>query len=108
MKTWEYNCQTLVNLWVKKKPEGHPLIIKLLLSLWLLYKNYINYCPPTLKEDRGCINICGRSKNNAHFKVVIEKEVSLKSRGRGGRKSLQTAPLALYTPLSAMLNRTGY
>ncbi len=28
---------------VKKKPEGHPLIIKLLLSLWLLYKNYINY-----------------------------------------------------------------
>ncbi len=27
---------------VKKKPEGHPLIIKLLLSLWLLYKNYIN------------------------------------------------------------------
>ncbi len=27
----------------KKKPEGHPLIIKLLLSLWLLYKNYINY-----------------------------------------------------------------
>ncbi len=28
---------------VKKKPEGHPLIIKLLLSLWLLYKYYINY-----------------------------------------------------------------
>ncbi len=28
---------------VKKTPEGHPLIIKLLLSLWLLYKNYINY-----------------------------------------------------------------
>ncbi len=28
---------------VKKNPEGHPLIIKLLLSLWLLYKNYINY-----------------------------------------------------------------
>ncbi len=28
---------------VKKKTEGHPLIIKLLLSLWLLYKNYINY-----------------------------------------------------------------
>ncbi len=28
---------------VKTKPEGHPLIIKLLLSLWLLYKNYINY-----------------------------------------------------------------
>ncbi len=28
---------------VKKKSEGHPLIIKLLLSLWLLYKNYINY-----------------------------------------------------------------
>ncbi len=28
---------------VKKKPEGHPPIIKLLLSLWLLYKNYINY-----------------------------------------------------------------
>ncbi len=28
---------------VKKKPQGHPLIIKLLLSLWLLYKNYINY-----------------------------------------------------------------
>ncbi len=28
---------------VKKKPEGHPLIIKLLLSLWLLYKSYINY-----------------------------------------------------------------
>ncbi len=28
---------------VKKKHEGHPLIIKLLLSLWLLYKNYINY-----------------------------------------------------------------
>ncbi len=28
---------------VEKKPEGHPLIIKLLLSLWLLYKNYINY-----------------------------------------------------------------
>ncbi len=28
---------------VKMKPEGHPLIIKLLLSLWLLYKNYINY-----------------------------------------------------------------
>ncbi len=28
---------------VKKKPEGHPLITKLLLSLWLLYKNYINY-----------------------------------------------------------------
>ncbi len=28
---------------VKKKPEGHPLIIKLLLSLWLLYNNYINY-----------------------------------------------------------------
>ncbi len=28
---------------VKKKLEGHPLIIKLLLSLWLLYKNYINY-----------------------------------------------------------------
>ncbi len=27
----------------KKKLEGHPLIIKLLLSLWLLYKNYINY-----------------------------------------------------------------
>ncbi len=27
---------------VKKKPEGHPLIIKLLLSLWLLYKYYIN------------------------------------------------------------------
>ncbi len=23
---------------VKRKPEGHPLIIKLLLSLWLLYK----------------------------------------------------------------------
>ncbi len=29
---------------VKKKPEGHWLIVKLLLSLWLLYKNYINYC----------------------------------------------------------------
>ncbi len=28
---------------VKKKPERHPMIIKLLLSLWLLYKNYINY-----------------------------------------------------------------
>ncbi len=28
---------------VKMKPEGHPLIIKLLLSLWLLYENYINY-----------------------------------------------------------------
>ncbi len=28
---------------VKKKPEGHPLIIKLLLPLWLLCKNYINY-----------------------------------------------------------------
>ncbi len=28
---------------VKKKPEGHPLIIKFLLSLWLLYKNYIIY-----------------------------------------------------------------
>ncbi len=28
---------------VRKKPEGHPLIIKLLLSLWLSYKNYINY-----------------------------------------------------------------
>ncbi len=28
---------------VKKKPEGHSLIIKILLSLWLLYKNYINY-----------------------------------------------------------------
>ncbi len=28
---------------VKMKPEGHPLIIKLLLSLWLLYKNYSNY-----------------------------------------------------------------
>ncbi len=28
---------------VEKKPEGQPLIIKLLLSLWLLYKNYINY-----------------------------------------------------------------
>ncbi len=28
---------------VKMKPEGHPLVIKLLLSLWLLYKNYINY-----------------------------------------------------------------
>ncbi len=28
---------------VKKKSERHPLIIKLLLSLWLLYKNYINY-----------------------------------------------------------------
>ncbi len=28
---------------VKKKPEAHPLIIKLLLLLWLLYKNYINY-----------------------------------------------------------------
>ncbi len=27
---------------VKMKLEGHPLIIKLLLSLWLLYKNYIN------------------------------------------------------------------
>ncbi len=27
----------------KTKPERHPLIIKLLLSLWLLYKNYINY-----------------------------------------------------------------
>ncbi len=27
---------------LKMKPEGHPLIIKLLLSLWLLYKNYIN------------------------------------------------------------------
>ncbi len=27
---------------VTMKPEGHPLIIKLLLSLWLLYKNYIN------------------------------------------------------------------
>ncbi len=29
---------------VKNKSEGHPLIIKLLLSLWLLYKYYINYC----------------------------------------------------------------
>ncbi len=28
---------------VKKKPEGHPLVIKLLLPLWLLYENYINY-----------------------------------------------------------------
>ncbi len=28
---------------VKKKPIVDPLIIKLLLSLWLLYKNYINY-----------------------------------------------------------------
>ncbi len=28
---------------VKMKPEGYLLIIKLLLSLWLLYKNYINY-----------------------------------------------------------------
>ncbi len=27
---------------VKMKSEGHPLIIKLLLSLCLLYKNYIN------------------------------------------------------------------
>ncbi len=28
---------------VKMKPDGCPLIIKLLLLLWLLYKNYINY-----------------------------------------------------------------
>ncbi len=32
----------------KKKPEGHSLIIKLILSLWLLYKNYINYVYGTL------------------------------------------------------------
>ncbi len=31
------------NSMVKMKPDGHPLIIKLLLSLWFLYKNYINY-----------------------------------------------------------------
>ncbi len=35
---------------VKKKPEGYPLIIKLLLSLWLLYKNYINYYYYTLQS----------------------------------------------------------
>ncbi len=28
---------------VKRKAKGCPLIIKLLLSLWLLYKYYINY-----------------------------------------------------------------
>ncbi len=28
---------------VRMKPEGHPPIIKLLLSLWLLYKSYIKY-----------------------------------------------------------------
>ncbi len=28
---------------VKRKLKVCPLIIKLLLSLWLLYKNYINY-----------------------------------------------------------------
>ncbi len=41
---------------VKMNPEGHPLIIKLLLSLWLLYRNYINYyylsvSSPTIGHD---------------------------------------------------------
>ncbi len=36
---------------VKKKPEGHPPIIQLLLSLWLLYKNYINYYYYILRKD---------------------------------------------------------
>ncbi len=41
---------------VKMKPEGHPLIIKLSLSLWLLYKNYINYYP-----SQCCFNSQGNN-----------------------------------------------
>ncbi len=43
---------------VKKKPEGHPLIIKLLLSLWLLYKNYMNYYMATGQWSLSLLVIC--------------------------------------------------
>ncbi len=52
---------------VKKKPEGHPLIIKLLLSLWLLYKNDINYLQPNffflLGDLSNDICLCMCSEN---------------------------------------------
>ncbi len=39
---------------VKMKTKGRPLIIKLLLSLWLLYKNYINYYYYYSESCMGC------------------------------------------------------
>ncbi len=42
-KFWEYHDQTLVNLWLKRKAKGRPLIIKLLLSLWLLLRIIYNH-----------------------------------------------------------------
>ncbi len=55
---------------IKKKPEGHLLIIKLLLSLWLLYKNYhkwpISYIDSYLKAVRMIAEI------SCVFTVVIK------------------------------------
>ncbi len=72
---------------VKMKPEGHPLIIKLLLSLWLLYKNYINYISerdthhnqhinpfPTdilIEHDRNPLRSINRKKKRYHSKYYV-------------------------------------
>ncbi len=58
---------------VKKKPEGHPLIIKLLLSLWLLYKNYINY--RTKQVSSPYADACPRGELNRHL-LLVEMNVS--------------------------------